>query len=101
MTTQKSGASAKVGVQVVTVSGNYSDNGFREYPGSEPLSAVLDQARAHLKLHNTDQWLAKLDGRTLNARLSLTADGISGNVQILWGQDESGGGSLTDASASL
>jgi hypothetical protein len=101
LTTQRSATNAKVGVQVVTVSGNYPDTGFREFPGSEPLSAVLDQARAHLKLHITDQWMAKLDGRTLDASLALIANGISGNVQIMWGQDESGGGSPTDASASI
>jgi len=83
---------AKVLVQIVTTSGNYPDTGFNEYPPTEPLSAVLNQARAHLKLHDTENWIAKLNGRTLNQNESLAANGVSGEAVIMWGQDESGGG---------
>ena len=82
----------KVQIQIVTVSGNYPATGFNEYPPSEPLGAVLSQAAAHLKLHGTENWIAKLNGRILNKSESLAANGISGQAVIMWGQDESGGG---------
>lgn len=87
----------KVQIQVVTTSGNYPETGYRDYPGAEPLRAVLQQAGAHLKLHNTDQWLAKLDGRELDPARSLAENSITGPVLIMWGQHDSGGGHGSDA----
>ena len=97
-TEEGSQAKDKVQVQIVTTSGNYPEEGYRDYPASEPLQAVLQQAGAHLKLHNTEQWLAKIDGRQLDKARSLAENSITGQVLIMWGQDDSGGGNGDDAS---
>jgi hypothetical protein len=93
------GPKDKVQVQIVTVSGNYPDDGFQSYPAAEPLKAVLEQARGHLKLHDTGSWLAKLNGRVLDQNKSLADNGITGDATVMWGQEESGGGSEPYASS--
>jgi len=81
-----------IGVQVVTTSGNFPDSGFRSFNGHEPLHAVLSQAASHLKLRNTDGWVAKLGDRVLDPQLSLDANGVPSGSQIFWGPVERGGG---------
>ena len=81
-----------VEVQIVTVSGNYPEEGYHKYPASELLRTILEAAKQHLKLHDTENWIAKLDGRTLTPSLSLESNHVTGKATIMWGKDESGGG---------
>lgn len=85
-------ATDTIAVQVVTTSGNFPSDGFRPFNGHEQLRAVLSQAAGHLKLRNTDNWVAKLGDRVLNPQLSLDANGIPSGSQIFWGPVERGGG---------
>lgn len=82
-------------IQVVTTSGNFPSEGFGSFNEHEPLHAVLNQAAGHLKLRNTDGWLAKLGDRILDPQLSLEANGILSGSQIFWGPVERGGGART------
>lgn len=81
-----------VAVQIVTIDGNYPENGYKEYSPSELLQTILDAAKHHLKLRDTENWVAKLGGRTLDGKLSLESNNVVGKAQIMWGKDESGGG---------
>jgi hypothetical protein len=82
-------------LQVVTTSGNYPSEGFRAFNGHELLHAVLSQAAGHLKLRNTEGWVAKLGDHVLNPQLSLEANGIPRGSQIFCGPVERGGGSVS------
>jgi hypothetical protein len=82
----------RVQVQVVTVSGNYPEDGYKKYQGSDLLRKVLEEAKNHLELHDTENWMAKLDGRILDPNLSLEANHVPGKAQIMWAKDEHGGG---------
>ena len=84
----------KIEIKVVTTAGNYPEAGFKEYAAHEKLSKVLDEAADHLKLQNTGNWIAKLDGRTLNPALSLAENHIPNRSKISWAPAEPGGGEL-------
>jgi hypothetical protein len=81
-----------VGVQIITTSGNFPDRGFGEFNSREMLRAVLKQAAAHLKLHNTQGWIARLGNRQLNPDQSLAQNQVPNDSKIFWGPAEPGGG---------
>ena len=81
-----------VGIQVVTGSGNYPESGFKHYNLHEKLGAVLRQAAHHLKLQNTDGWVARVGDRQLNPELTLEANQIPNDSKIFWAPTERGGG---------
>ncbi len=87
-------ASSRVGAQIVTTSGNFPDSGFGEFSSREKLRAVLKDAAGHLKLHNTDGWVARLGNRQLNPDLSLAENRVPNDSRIFWGPAEPGGGAF-------
>jgi hypothetical protein len=83
----------QIEVQVITGSGNYPDTGFQHYNLHEKLETVLHQAAVHLKLQNTDGWIARLGDRQLNPALTLADNQIPSGSKIFWAPTERGGGS--------
>lgn len=88
----KDGQKNLVDIQVITGAGNYPDSGFQHYNLQEKLEIILHQAANHLKLQNTDAWVAKIGGRQLNPALSLEANQIQDDSKIFWAPTERGGG---------
>ena len=83
-----------VNIQVVTGSGNYPESGYRHYNRHEKLETVLHQAAKHLKLQNTDGWVAKLVDRTLDPSRTIWENQILDESKIFWAAPERGGGDL-------
>jgi hypothetical protein len=87
-----SGHEHEVEVKVVTTAGNFPEVGFKEFREHEKLQAVLDEAARHLKLQNTQGWIARLGDRQLNGALSLKENQIPNKSKISWAPSEPGGG---------
>ena len=81
-----------VDIQVVTTSGNYPDTGYQHFNIHEKLGIVLKQAANHLKLVNTDGWVARIGDRILNPDLTIGENAITGPATIRWAPVERGGG---------
>jgi hypothetical protein len=81
-----------ISLQVVTTSGNYPDEGYREFNQHEKLSIILHQAADELKLKNTDGWLAQVGERQLDPAKTLAENSLTDNTRIQWGPVERGGG---------
>jgi hypothetical protein len=84
----------KIEVKVVTTAGNFPESGFKEFNRHENLETVLKEAAEHLKLHNTETWIARVGDRQLNPALSLEANQIPDKSKISWAPSEPGGGEL-------
>jgi len=84
----------KIEVKIVTTAGNFPETGFKEFSRQEKLETVLKEAAEHLKLHNTENWIARLGDRQLNPALSLEANQIPDKSKISWAPSEPGGGEL-------
>lgn len=82
-------------LQIVTTSGNYPDDGFRDFNQHQKLAAILQQAAAHLKLKNTDSWVAKSGERQLDPSKTLAENGLTDRTHIQWAPVERGGGACT------
>ncbi len=83
-----------VEVRVATTSGTYPSNGFKEVPIEEKVSIILREAAKELKISNTDDWFAKVDGREINPDLSYKENGLSGRITIDYGKRHGGGGAI-------
>jgi hypothetical protein len=81
-----------VDIQVITTSGNFPATGFQHFNVREKLSTVLHQAATHLKLVNTDGWVARIGERELNPEQTIGENGITGSATIRWAPKERGGG---------
>ena len=78
---------------VLTTSGRWPDAGFEKVHDHEKVRHVLDQAAKHLHLAGTQDWIATVGGKTLNAEESFKANGFTkGDVLIDFGPRQSGGG---------
>jgi hypothetical protein len=84
----------KIELKIVTTAGNFPESGFKEFSWHEKLETVLKEAAEHLKLHNTENWIARLGDRQLNPALSLEANQIPDKSKISWAPSEPGGGKL-------
>ncbi len=80
-------------VAVITPVGTYpDDDDFRRVPETELVAAILGQAAQTLKLTNTVDWVAHVDGRHLNVHETFKANGLHGICEIEWHKYEGGGG---------
>ncbi len=78
---------------VVTTSGRWPDTGFEKVPDHEKVRHILDQATKHLHLAGTQDWIATVGSKTLNADESFKANGFTmGDVVIDFGPRQGGGG---------
>ena len=83
-----------IDLQVITGSGNFPESGFKQFNIHVKLETVLHDAAIHLKLQNTDGWVARLGGRQLDPSLSLEANHIPDGSKIFWAPTERGGGNF-------
>jgi len=83
-----------VDLQVITGSGNFPESGFKQFNIHVKLETVLHEAAIHLKLQNTDGWVARLGDRQLDPALTLEANHIPDNSKIFWAPTERGGGGV-------
>jgi hypothetical protein len=79
-------------LQVITSSGNFPESGFKQFNIHVHLETVLHEAATHLKLQNTNGWVARLADRQLDPSLTLEANHIPDKSKIFWAPTEPGGG---------
>ncbi|MBB4374429.1 hypothetical protein GGD63_007259 [Bradyrhizobium sp. cir1] len=82
-----------VAVAVITPVGVYPDeDDFRRVAESTIIEKVLQEAATKLKITNTTDWVAKVDGRQLNVNHTFKQEHLSGIVEIEYHKHEGGGG---------
>jgi hypothetical protein len=87
-----SGENNEVEIQVLTGAGNFPSSGFKKYNTHQTLQHVLDEAKEHLPLENTNTWVARLGDRELILVNTIEANQIPSPSRIAWGPVERGGG---------
>jgi hypothetical protein len=80
-------------VAVITPVGIYPDeDDFRREPETTVIEKVLKAAADKLKITNTSDWVAKVDGRKLDPQKTFKQEHLSGIVEIEYHKHEGGGG---------
>lgn len=83
-----------IDVQIITSSGNFPETGFKRFNEHEKLELVLKEAAQHLKLQNTENWIARLGDRQLDPAATLEGNHIPDHSKIFWAPPEPGGGTV-------
>lgn len=82
-----------VAVAVITPVGTYPDEeDFRRVHESTVVETVLKEAALHLKITNTTDWVAHVDGRRIEVHRTFAENDLCGAVEIEWHKHEGGGG---------
>lgn len=81
-----------VAVTVYTTSGAYPDKGYERVKITESVSKILSKAASTLKLMDTSNWIATVEGREIDPSKSYEANDLKGTLAIHWGPREGGGG---------
>lgn len=82
-----------VAVAVITPVGTYpDDDDFRRASETTVIAAVLEDAANKLKITNTTDWVARVDGREINTSHSFKQEKLSCIVEIEWHARAGGGG---------
>ena len=81
-----------VAVAVYTTSGAYPGEGYEKVKITEAVGEILSKAESTLKLTDTTNWIAKVDGREIDSSKSYEANDLKGTFTIQWGPRERGGG---------
>ena len=82
-----------VAVAVITPVGIFPDDeDFRRIPKTEVISEVLAEAAKELKLTNTSDWVASVEGREIDVHRTFREEHLAGIVEIEWHKHEGGGG---------
>ena len=79
-------------VAVLTTSGSFPSEGFERVPINQPVDVVLKRAAKHLKLTDTDGWVARVDETEIDPTKNYRDNGLAGEITIDWGPAEGGGG---------
>ena len=79
-------------VAVYTTAGAYPSKGQERVKGTETVGDILSKAGSTLKLTDTSNWVATVDGRKIDPSKSYEANELKGTVTIHWGPREGGGG---------
>ena len=79
-------------VEVVTTSGAWPHHGYESVPSHQPVKDQLKKAAEKLKLANTTNWVAKVDGKEIDVNRSYTENHLKCKVVIDYGPRASGGG---------
>jgi hypothetical protein len=78
---------------VVTTSGRWPATGFDKTAPNQKVRHVLDQAAKHLNLAATNDWIATVGTKTVNADVSFADNGFTtGEIIIDFGPRQGGGG---------
>lgn len=82
-----------VAVAVITPDGIYpNDNDYRRVYEAEVVGEVLAAAKHHLNLTHTEDWVAFVDNRPIDASKTFAENDLCGVVEIEWHKHEGGGG---------
>lgn len=81
-----------VAVEVYTTSGAYPSKGPELVKITEIVGEILSKAGNILKLMDTKDWKAEVDGREIDPSKSFEANELKGTFTIQWGPREGGGG---------
>ena len=81
-----------VAVAVYTTSGAYPGEGNELVKIPEIVGAILSKADSTLKLTDTSNWVATVDGNKIDPSKSYEANDLKGTFTIHWGPREGGGG---------
>ena len=81
-----------VAVAVYTTSGAYPSKGHEQVKVVETVGEILSKAGSTLKLTDTSNWVATVDGREIDPSKSYEANDLKGTLAIHWGPREGGGG---------
>jgi hypothetical protein len=81
-----------VAVEIATTSGFYPKDHADRLPLTQPVAEELDRAAKALELTDTTAWVASVDKRVIDPKLSYVQNRLEGCVVIDWGPAEGGGG---------
>lgn len=81
-----------VNVVICTSSGYFPDEGVEQVPINQKIRIQIEKANRELNLVDTNGWIATIENHDLNIENSYAENGLSGNLEIDWGQAEGGGG---------
>jgi hypothetical protein len=82
-----------VAVAIITPVGLYPDeDDFRRAARKTIIDEVLKLAAEKLKITNTADWVAKVDGHKIDTGTSFKDNDLKGIVEIEWHKKEGGGG---------
>jgi hypothetical protein len=84
--------SDKLLVTVFTTSGTFPAQGALRVDRGELIADVLARAARKLQLTQTEGWVAQVGGVDINPQQTFAQAGLSGEVDIEWGEREGGGG---------
>jgi hypothetical protein len=79
-------------VEVATTSGFYPQDRSDHLPDTEVVETELEKAAKALKLTNTANWIASVNKRQIDTKLSYEANGLKDKVVVDWGPPAGGGG---------
>jgi hypothetical protein len=82
-----------VEVAVVTTSGTYPSSGYNKMPAHQKVRVDLEKAAHELKITNTENWIAQVNGNQINVDQSYIENNLSGEFYVDWGPRQGGGGS--------
>jgi hypothetical protein len=82
-----------VAVAVITPVGIYPDeDDFRRVAQTTVIDDVLKAAAVKLKITNTTDWIAKVDGQKIDISKTFKHEKLTGIVEIEYHKHEGGGG---------
>jgi len=81
-----------VAVEIATTSGFYPKDHPDRQPITQPVAEELERAAKALELTDTTGWVASVDKRVIDPKLSYAQNRLEGCVVIDWGPAEGGGG---------
>jgi hypothetical protein len=86
-------AEGPIAVAVITPSGTFpNDDDYRRAFEGEIVGDILREAAHHLRLTNTNDWVAYVENRPLDPAKSFAETHLRGIVEIEWHKHEGGGG---------
>jgi hypothetical protein len=82
----------EIWVEIATTSGFYPKDHADHVPEVQVVEIELEKAAEALKLTNTVNWVASVNKRQIDPKLSYKANGLKDKVVIDWGPTAGGGG---------
>jgi hypothetical protein len=82
----------QIQVEVATTSGFYPKDHPDLVPEAQVVEIELEKAAKELKLTNTANWVASVNKRQIDTKLSYEANGLKDKAVIDWGPPAGGGG---------
>ena len=79
-------------VEIATTSGFYPESHPDRLPIAQAVAEELERAAKALKHTDTTGWVASVDKRVIDPKLSYAQNRLEGCVVIDWGPAEGGGG---------